>query len=218
MFRSSQNTTTQQFRRGQGVYSIPTFFVALHWILVEIIPPNRPLKEYLQMYLIIQRLLSRFFRSFTPQHSAEIPNKINLLVVLHTSASTIHVSQAAIGFSATVKDKVDIMQGRHAILKELTTVKQHHYAYQPGNCAEAETYAWFKRTLPGYKGARFLTVTSTLNLLEGTPEPICGQCKDLTTELRKWRTGLYTLDLRPFRQQNTPKQSHQEHSQSDERG
>jgi hypothetical protein len=169
---------------------------------VEIMPPNRTLKEYLQMYLIIQRLLSRFFRSFTSQRSAEIPNKINILVVLPTTtpASTNKASRAAIGFSATVKGKMEIIEGRRAILEELTAVKQHHYQYEPGNCAEAETYAWFKRTLSGHKGTKFLTVTSTLNLLEGSPEPICGQCKDLTTELRRRITDLHTLDLRPFQQ------------------
>lgn len=167
---------------------------------MEIIPPNRTLKEYLQMYLVLQRLLSRFFRSFTSQHSEEIPNKMTLLVVLPSSASTSHVTRAAIGFSATVKFKADIIQGRRAILEELTAVKKHHYNYEPGNCAEAETYAWFKRTLPGQKGAKFVAVTSTLNLLDGTPEPICGQCKDLTRALGKCIRGVYTLDLRPFQQ------------------
>jgi hypothetical protein len=85
-------------------------------------------------------------------------------------------------------------------------VKQHHYDYEPGNCAEVETYAWFKDTLTEYTGTKIVAVTSTLNLLEGTPEAICGQCKDLTTEIRKRTPRVFTLDLRPFKEKATPGQ------------
>lgn len=208
---SLSSTTTMSntyIYHGQRKYKAPTLFAALHWIFVETLPPNRPLKEYLQMYLLIQPLLSRFFQQFTPEHSAEIPNKISLLVILPASnGAGGPISRAAIGFSATIKARGEIIGGRHERLKELEVVKQHHYEYELGNCAEVETYAWFKDALPDYRGGKVVAVTSTLNLLEGTPEAMCGQCKDLAAEIRTRSPGAFTLDLRPFKEKANAVQS-----------
>ena len=70
-----------------------------------------------------------------------------------------------------------------------------------GNCAEDETLAHLDGFIKAVRGrsppSSILAVTSTVNLLDGTPVSNCGQCRTLLYQLRAdyRHVPLKTLDL-----------------------
>lgn len=195
-----------------GGYYVRDFFTALHVILLSLLPPQKDLREYLQIFLLLQKLLYRalekYRREYKGKHFLQIPTKMSLLVFIPSERpqQSLRVPRCIIGFSGVgVRNRT--IEERHVNLPVLQSVtRKHPLGWPVGNCGEAETLAYTYR-IPNGKAVdnfRILLVQLTLNLREPVPkpEPMCDQCKETLSCIRKQYPVLVTLDLAPKGKRN----------------
>lgn len=193
-------------------YHIRSFFSALHAILTSILSPDNGLQEYVHIFILVTSLLGRLLRHYKSRCSdIQIPRKVSLLVVLPSPYQHNRQlrSRAAIGFSATGSAKTKkslrnkLIHDRIQNLPELTRLAKRKGYPSPGNCAEAETLSHLVPFVSNVRGIAqnhrqlVLSVTTTLHLLNGTPDQNCPQCIELLGLLRGTVPLLRTFDLAP---------------------
>ena len=195
-----------------GGYYVRNFFTALHVILLYLLPPRKDLKEYLQIFVLLQKLLShaleKYRREYLGKHILQIPTKMTLLVFIPSRRppQPLQIPSSVIGFSA-VGFRNQTIEERRANLPVLQSVtRKHHLNWSVGNCAEAETLAYTYRIPDGraVNNFRILLLQLTLDLNEPSlkSEPTCDQCKEILFFLRKQYPVLVTLDLAPKGKRN----------------
>jgi hypothetical protein len=196
---------------GTKVYNVRSFFTALHLILTNILPPDRQLREYIHIFILLTALLRRLFRHYKSLRSnIRMPTKSSLLVVLLSSDSSSQRfrSRSTIRFSATGSAKTKnclrnkLINDRIHNLPELTKITKKKKSPSPGNCAEAETLGHLDSFVSSVRGTAgksrvVLGITSTIHFFDGTPDPNCFQCVELLRLLRAKDPLLRTLDLAP---------------------
>lgn len=195
-----------------GRYYVRNFFTALHVILLHLLPPEQGLKEYLRIFMMLQKLLSRVLQKYQNEylgHSVlQIPSKMAMAVLVPSRAfaQRVQFPSCVIGFSLVGSDSVRraIIKERHENMPVLKSVSQRHpFDWPVGNCAEAEALAYVYR-VPQSRAVgdvRFRLHYLTLDLMTtmGKPEPACEQCKQTVNLLRKQHPILVTVDLAPGR-------------------
>jgi hypothetical protein len=193
------------------VYNVRSLFTALHIIITAVIPPDRELREYIHLFILLTTMIGRLMRHYQSlRRDIRIPTKTSMLVVLPSpyKPNQQFRSRATIGFSATGSAKTKLSLRNRLIhdriqnLPELANVAKKKHFYAPGNCAEAETLGHldsfvFKVRETAKKCCVVLGVTSTLHLLDGTPDQNCFQCTELLGFLRAKDRLLRTVDLAP---------------------
>jgi hypothetical protein len=195
------------------MYHVRSFFTALHIILTSILPPDRELREYIHIFVLVTLLLGRLLRHYKSLcGNIKFAKKISLLVVLPSpyQRDQQFCSRACIGFTATgpaetkkcLRNK--IIHDRIQNLPELARLTTKKNFSSPGNCAEAETFGHLDTFVSSIRQistkSRFtLCVTSTLSLLDGTPDQSCPQCLEMLRLLRKKDRFLRTFDLAPVK-------------------
>ena len=125
-----------------GVYTVRSFFGAIHAILCHCIPIKCPIKEYVEFFLLFTRLLNCALSLCLHTSSSAFNPKIALLVCLSS-----RMSRAIIGFSAsgnTREVKQEIIKDRRKHLPVREKISTHDLPWCVGNCTEAETFAHLK--------------------------------------------------------------------------
>jgi len=124
-----------------GVYTVQSFLGAIHAILCHCIPINRPLQEYVKLFLLFAKLRNRALQLHFISCS-EFNPKIGLLTYLLSNTS-----RAIIGFSAsdTRRVKQEIIKDRRNHLPDLPKIHTRDLPWSIGNCAEAEIFAHLKK-------------------------------------------------------------------------
>ena len=144
---------------------------------------NRSLGEYIVILNLLGRLLAR------------LSAQLNLRTVKKSRASTTIgllanfagvdkrlFSRAVIGFSLTGsgKKKRKIINQRIKNLPQLNEIEAHGLESSSGNCAEWGTFAYYNILYESLKNRRgqfkIVTVSLTLNIMQGFPVPFCAQC------------------------------------------
>ena len=135
-----------------GAYVVRNFWTALHIILQFNLPPDRCLKEYLQIFMVLQKCLARAVKSFQDSSQGweelQIPSKISLLVILPSSTPShpLQTPHVSIGFN--LPENHPVMQGellneRRANLPILDILQRNQSGTNPvGICGETETLAY----------------------------------------------------------------------------
>jgi hypothetical protein len=202
-----------------GIYRARSFFGAVHAIISLSLPLNRSLGEYLQIYLILARLLHRFFKYVRNFQNSPFPhkyplehicNRMSLLVCL-TPIANCPYSIATIGFNASgmPSHKRKLRKDRIQNLTSLSDVEREGEIWQVGNCAESETYAHIQHFMQVISnevdhieetvvGANpiFLSMTLKFGLAvkDPTPSASCRQCRNLAKILeRQYSTTIIDL-------------------------
>ena len=190
------------------VYVIRDFWTAVHIILQFNLPPNRCLKEYVQIFIVLQKCIFRMLEKFQEgfEDWDRIPTKMSLLVFLPSCSPPQHlqVPSVSIGFSVAGDDFVtqELLKQRHTNLPVLSILERN----QPpgkviGMCAAAETLAYTYNSPPGRAGGSFrlLLVNLTLEVMtaETTAVRMCDESKKLVELLRDKHRVLVSIDLTP---------------------
>ena len=171
-------------------------FTALHAVLYHCLPENQLIGQYVLILLLLTKLLKRAFEPFL-EDCPGINPKIALLVC---HDSLFRSSRAFIGFSVIsprpVRDK--IIQSRQKILPALCNphMPRDKLYWEPGNCAEAETFAHLKEAAEKWKGGKMLVVSLALDLKRLEPCRLCERCGYVIKELRE-QYKFSTIDLAP---------------------
>jgi hypothetical protein len=189
-----------------------SIFNAIHFTLHNTLPENSTLQQYLQIFLLVTKLLVRS-RTQIEDIRSGFPQTISLLVVMISpSPSQDPIARATIGFSAAGSERTEMICNRFQNLAALGEIGPTSSNIPLGNCAECETLAHldnFVQAIEPFEpclkqSSKVLAITSTLNLKdkpwsglkEGESVKNCGNCARLLTELRRtYHPRLRTLDL-----------------------
>jgi hypothetical protein len=182
-----------------GIYTVSSFFGAVHAILYRCIPPDRPLREYLYLFILLTALLKRaLWRSYL---AIESNPKAALLVCLSPEVG-LRESKAIVGFSACGprRTRDHIIHDRKERLPILKKIATPNLPWPVGNCAEAETFAHL-RLLEDYfpvirTGPQMIAVSLAVDLKDLDPVQPCDQCKALFYNVRS--QFIVTANLAPF--------------------
>ena len=194
-----------------GAYVVRNFWTALHIILQFNLPPDRCLKEYLQIFMVLQKCLARAMKSFQDSSQGweelQIPSKISLLVILPSSTPShpLQTPHVSIGFN--LPENHPVMQGellneRRANLPILDILQRNQSGTNPvGIWGETETLAYTfgaprRRTIDKF---RLILVNLTVDFMseEIVPLRMCQESKKLAEMLRDKHRLLVSLDLAP---------------------
>ena len=181
-----------------GGYVIRSPFTALHAILHHCLPENQTIRQYLSSFLLYATLLRRAFGDFLENCPENMNPKIAILIC---RGYPFRSSKAFIGFSVMalrrVKDK--IIQDRRENLPDLCDPKIPRDGFwEPGNCAEAETFAHLREMAKKWKGRQMLVYSLALDLKTLEPCRFCYQCGYVIRKLSK-ECQFVWLDLAPPR-------------------
>jgi hypothetical protein len=176
-----------------GTYIIRSFLGFLHVILHYSLPPDRTVKEYLEIFLLFTTLLSRVL-SLDLQSQQAHHTKIALMVCLATKGSK---ARAEIGFNATAPSAA-IQKQIHADRRRyldpvLNEIQSHDLGWGVGHCAEVEILAHLKKLREGFPGFPekegkldgMVAVILVLDLKNRTALRACPQCRQLIWKIRK---------------------------------
>jgi hypothetical protein len=162
-----------------GQYQVGNFFSAVHAIVTQRMPSDRPLAEYVVILVLVTKLLSRLIAQIRnrlpPRQSKLLSNTVSLAVV--QTMSTPPLSAATIGFSAcgSSRQRRAIANLRKQYLPHLSRLQgiERVTEWSPGNCAEPEVFAHLpamKRSLKmraterGQPPSKIICVALTLTL------------------------------------------------------
>jgi hypothetical protein len=196
-----------------GQYLVRNFFSALHVILLHVLPPERGLREYVSIFIMLQQLLARsltFYKSrYTEPDPLQIPDSLCLLAFLSSSTpppQPLPEPNVVIGFSRVGDNHVrqqspEEHQDGVPIPKEVNGDEQIDEPIE--NCGETEmldsAFPAPEENVGG--GAAIILVSLTLALMkfEMTPVRACPDCQHVMDLLRQQFPALVTLDIAPFR-------------------
>ena len=188
-----------------GVYTVRSFFGAIHAILCHCIPIKCPLKEYVEFFLLFTRLLNCALSLCLHTSSSAFNPKIALLVCLSS-----RMSRAIIGFSAsgnTREVKQEIIKDRRNHLPDLQKINTHDLPWSVGNCTEAEAFAHLKRMgEAGDRSSQTIAASLTLDLRELSSRGPCLQCSDLFRKVHS--EFIVTVSLAPLKGYGIIQQEH----------
>jgi hypothetical protein len=194
-----------------GSYVVRNFWTALHVILQFSLPPDRCLKEYLQIFMVLQKCLARAMKKFQDAYQGldelQIPSKISLLVFLPSStpSSPLQIPNVSIGFNLPEDDPImrdELLNDRRANLPILDILQRNQSGTNlVGICGETETLAYTfgaprRIMLDKY---RLILINLTLDFMseEIVPIRMCQESKKLVEMLRDKHRVLVSLDLAP---------------------
>ena len=170
-----------------GVYTVQSFFGAVHAILYRCVPPNQTLREYVEILIHLTKLLGRALRLYLLERT-EFRPKASLLVGLLSEADSRN-SRAVIGFNAVGRKDVksSIIEERKRNLAALEKVQSHNLPWPVGNCAESETFAHIRGILVSLisPSHRLIVATLTLDIMDGSSNGPCRQCGELVKIVRE---------------------------------
>lgn len=182
-----------------------SFFDAVHAVLCRCLPPNRSLREYLEIFLLLTMLLSRTLKPYLLTQ-ATYHTKINLLACL--SSVSPNKSFAMVGFNASAHPglKQEILAQRRQHLRLLKGLDAHGLPWAVGNCAEAETFAHMESLRRQFPGTvtdlhSMVAITLTLDLRDQTAVGPCAQCSELIYKLRS-QLSCAVFSLAPLKSGN----------------
>jgi len=200
-----------------GTYTVRNFWTALHIILQYTLPPNRSLKEYLQIFMSLQKCLSltldKLREAYTGYTALEIPTTFSLLVFLPSNLPPelheLTLPSVSIGFALAgqaVKDT--FLPYRRANLPLLTVLDRKEMSPSTGvlgsvaDSGLAETLAYTVGAPQGVVGNKFrlILVNFTIKLMgeQGVvPVKMEEGERRLVEMLRDRYRVLVTLDLAP---------------------
>lgn len=191
-----------------GKYNARSFFGAVHVITYRSLPPNRGLKEYVQIQIALARLLRNLFQHVRKQSGEEyraehVSSAVGLFVALPILPNC-PCTVAALGFSlpGTHDRRRKMLNDRFRNLPCLRDVKCEKERWRVGNCAETELFAYMKyftqfsndaikiwRTADnmnsktphtaGSESSFFVGLTYKMGPEVVEPAPFCGQCREL---------------------------------------
>lgn len=188
-----------------GEYVVRNFWTALHIILQFSLPSNRSLKEYVQIFIVLQKCIFRMLEKIQDgfEEWDQIPSKMSLLVFLPSSCppQPLEVPSVSIGFNVA-GNNIDLLKERHPNLPVLSILERNQ---PPGKVfgvgGATETLAYTYKAPPGRAGGNFrlLLVSLTLEIMtmETTPVRMCDESKRLVELLRDKHRVLVSLDLTP---------------------
>lgn len=166
-----------------GVYTVQSFFGAVHAILYRCVPPNQTLREYVEILIHFTKLLGRALRPYLLERT-EFRTKSSLLVGLSPQANSRN-SRAIIGFNAVGRKDVksSIIEQRKRNLSALEKVQSHNLPWLVGNCAESETFAHIRGIFIS-QSRGLIAATLTLDIMDGSSNGPCPQCVELVKIIR----------------------------------
>lgn len=197
-----------------GSYTVCNFWTALHIILQHTLPPNRSLKEYLQIFISLQKCLSltleKLRDSYTGYIPLEIPPTFSLLVLLPSNLPqefpSLNLPSVSIGFQLSHQSTKDaLLPVRRENLPLLIPLdRAMASAGVPGSIGAwglAETLAYTVGAPRGVVANKFrlILVNLTVSLMEDGVVPVKmneGE-RRLVDMLRDKYRVLVTLDLAP---------------------
>jgi hypothetical protein len=182
-------------------YFVRSFFGALHALLYRCLPPCQTLPYYLKIFFLFSEALAGVLRPilFEPQNSAHSkrPKMALLVCLLYDSVSSF--SRVIIGFSVFGDpQRRDLIEDRTSMLKSLSSVQPNGLRWQPGNCAEVETFCHLnllQKKFPDVGGSlpRCIPVILTIDLFEQNMHGPCKQCSQLMHEFKSRAIKVYSL-------------------------
>jgi hypothetical protein len=183
------------------IYTVRSFFGAVHAVLYRCVAPNQTLREYVEMLIHLTELLNRALRPYLLEQT-EFRPKVSLLVGLSPLADSRN-SRAIIGFNAVGRKEVKsyIIEERKRHLNVLDKVQSHGLPWLVGNCAESETFAHIGKLSSSSinRSHGLIVATLTLDIMDGGSNGPCRQCVELTSILRNQIPTITILSLAPVK-------------------
>ena len=194
-----------------GGYVVRNFWTALHAILQFSLPPDRCLKEYLQIFMVLQKCLCRAMKKFRDTYQGleelQIPSKISLLVFLPSSTPSppLQIPNVSIGFDLSGNNpdvNEELLDDRRTNLPILNILQRNQSGTNlVGICGETETLAYTFGVPRGTMLDKFrlILVNLTLDFMSEDVVPVrmCQESKKLVEMLRDKHRLLVSLDLAP---------------------